>query len=102
MKERSKTWSASFCSAFLVYSNLTMRVLKFGGSSLATSATVRAVGAIVLEARRREPVIVVVSAFEGVTNQLIECARDAERGDSSYEQKLEDISRRHRTSVAAL
>ena len=59
----------------------TVRVLKFGGSSLATPATIREVGRILLDARRREPVIVVVSAFQGVTNQLLECARLAERGD---------------------
>ena len=55
-----------------------MKVLKFGGSSLATPATVRAAAAIVLSARKAEPVVVVVSAFQGVTNQLIECARLAE------------------------
>ncbi len=79
-----------------------MRVLKFGGSSLATPASIRAVGRILLDARRREPVIVVVSAFQGVTNQLLECARLAERGESSYEQTFEQIARRHRSAVAHL
>jgi aspartokinase len=32
-----------------------MKILKFGGSSLATPANVRTVGRIVLDARRREP-----------------------------------------------
>ena len=58
-----------------------MRVLKFGGSSLATPGTIRGVGRILLEARRREPIIGVVSAFQGVTNQLLECARLAEKGE---------------------
>jgi bifunctional aspartokinase / homoserine dehydrogenase 1 len=79
-----------------------MRVLKFGGSSLATPAAVRAVGAIVLEARRREPVLVVVSAFRGVTDQLLDCARLAERGDEAYLRAFEQIARRHRASVTAL
>ena len=35
-----------------------------------------------LDKQRREPIIVVVSAFQGVTNQLLECARLAERGDA--------------------
>ena len=43
---------------------------------------VRDVGRILLDARRREPVIGVVSAFQGVTNQLLECARLAERADA--------------------
>jgi hypothetical protein len=79
-----------------------VRVLKFGGSSLATPATIRAVGRILLDARRREPVIAVVSAFQGVTNQLLECARLAERADGSYEAVFEQIARRHRSAVARL
>jgi aspartokinase/homoserine dehydrogenase 1 len=79
-----------------------MKVLKFGGSSLATAAAIRAVGAIVIEARRSEPVLVVVSAFRGVTDQLLECARMAERGDVRYLHLFDEIARRHRASVAAL
>ena len=79
-----------------------MKVLKFGGSSLSTPATIRLVGRILLGARRREPVIGVVSAFQGVTNQLLECARLAERADASYETAFEQIARRHRSAVAHL
>jgi aspartokinase/homoserine dehydrogenase 1 len=79
-----------------------VRVLKFGGSSLATPATIRDVGRILLAARRREPAIAVVSAFQGVTNQLLECARLAERADASYEAAFEHIARRHRSAVAHL
>ncbi|MCU1383218.1 MAG: thrA [Acidobacteria bacterium] len=79
-----------------------MRVLKFGGSSLATPATIREVGRIVLAARRREPVIAVVSAFQGVTNQLLECARLAERADDAYEEAFEHIAKRHRAAVSQL
>ncbi len=79
-----------------------VRVLKFGGSSLATPATVRSVGRILGDARRRESVVAVVSAFQGVTNQLLECARLAERADSRYEALLEQIARRHRAAVGRL
>ena len=79
-----------------------MRVLKFGGSSLATPAIIRNVGRILLDERRREPIIVVVSAFQGVTNQLLECARLAERGESAYERTFDQIARRHRSAVARL
>ena len=37
-----------------------MKILKFGGSSLSTPATIRDVGRILLEARRHGPVIGVV------------------------------------------
>jgi aspartokinase/homoserine dehydrogenase 1 len=77
-------------------------VLKFGGSSLSTPATIRQVAKIVLAARRREPLIVVVSAFEGITNRLLECARMAERADPAFEAAFEQIARRHRTAVTQL
>jgi len=79
-----------------------MKILKFGGSSLATPATVRAAAAIIREARASEPVVVVVSAFHGITNQLIECARLAERGDDAYRGAFDVIARRHRAAVTAL
>jgi aspartokinase/homoserine dehydrogenase 1 len=79
-----------------------VKIIKFGGSSLATPATVRAAARIVLEARASEPVVVVVSAFQGITNQLIECARLAEDGDEAYLDALDTIARRHRAAVSAL
>jgi aspartokinase/homoserine dehydrogenase 1 len=79
-----------------------MKVLKFGGSSLATPATIRDVGRILLDAHRREPVIGVVSAFQGITNQLLECARLAERADTAFEELFEQIARRHRSAVSHL
>jgi aspartokinase/homoserine dehydrogenase 1 len=79
-----------------------MKILKFGGSSLSTPATIRAVGRILLAARRAEPVIGVVSAFQGVTDQLLECARLAERADSSYGALFDQIARRHRAAVSQL
>ena len=84
------------------FSTSTVRVLKFGGSSLATPAIIRNVGRILLDERRREPIIVVVSAFQGVTNQLLECARLAERGESAYEDAFEQIARRHRSAVTRM
>ena len=56
-----------------------MRVLKFGGSSLATPDRVKDVGRIVQTTVNGSPAVVVVSAFQGITNQLIEAARLAER-----------------------
>src|SRR5262245_28829897 len=79
-----------------------MRVLKFGGSSLATPARIRDVGRIVLEARRRDPIIVVVSAFQGVTNQLLESAQLAERGNARYDRILNELARQHRSAASRL
>ena len=76
-----------------------MRVLKFGGSSLATPDRIRDVVRIVLDEVRREPLIVVVSAFQGITNQLIDSARLAEGGDRRYEQEWASIAKRHRSAI---
>src|SRR5450759_2868937 len=77
-----------------------MKVLKFGGSSLSTPATIREVGRILLAARRHEPVIAVVSAFQGVTNQLLECARLAERADSPHEGLPDKTAPGNRAAVS--
>ena len=61
-----------------------MKVLKFGGSSLATTSRIRAVAEIVREEARGKPLVMVVSAFQGVTNELLECASLAARSDPNY------------------
>ncbi|HYS95162.1 MAG TPA: aspartate kinase, partial [Chthoniobacterales bacterium] len=79
-----------------------MKILKFGGSSLATSDCIRDVARIVLEEARRGPVIVVLSAFQGVTNQLLDCARLAEKNDRRYDAAWKKIAGRHRSVVSSL
>lgn len=72
-----------------------MRVLKFGGSSVASPERIQMVGKIIFNAVKIEPVIVVVSALHGVSNQLLQCARLAEAGDNRYESVYNDIAKRH-------
>src|SRR5438132_142395 len=79
-----------------------MKVLKFGGSSLATSGRIRDVAKIVLKGARRDPVIVVVSAFQGVTNQLLECARLAAKANRWYETAWRKVVHRHRSVIEDL
>ena len=79
-----------------------MKVLKFGGSSVASPERIKEVARIILNASRRDQVVVVVSAFQGVTNQLLECARLAEKGDTSYEAMYNKIVRRHRDALDSL
>ena len=62
-----------------------MRVMKFGGTSVATSDAIRRVAAIVARehsARRAGP-LVVVSALGGVTDGLLEVAALARSGDAA-------------------
>jgi aspartokinase/homoserine dehydrogenase 1 len=79
-----------------------MRILKFGGSSLATADCIRQVSKIILEHTRREPAVIVVSAFQGVTNELLECARLAEKGDARWETVWRQIVARHRSTIDRL
>jgi aspartokinase/homoserine dehydrogenase 1 len=72
-----------------------MKILKFGGSSLATAKCIRDVGKIILAEASREPVTVVVSAFFGITNSLLACARLAEADDALFELEWKKIAARH-------
>jgi aspartokinase/homoserine dehydrogenase 1 len=79
-----------------------MRILKFGGSSLAVPNRIRDVRRIVFGAAGEGRLIVVVSAFRDVTDHLVECARLAEKGDPSYDPAWKKLARRHRSAVRAL
>jgi bifunctional aspartokinase / homoserine dehydrogenase 1 len=73
-----------------------MRVLKFGGSSVGDAKRIRAVVDIIIQSQNaRGQVVVIASALEDVTNQLIETSQRAFRGDRSYEQLLAEIEARH-------
>src|SRR5438445_11309417 len=76
-----------------------MKVMKFGGSSLATSSRIKDVARLVVDAARKDGVVVVVSAFQGVPHDLLACARLAERGAAGSEQAYEKIAKRHRAVV---
>ncbi len=75
-----------------------MIVMKFGGSSVAGADKIARVVAIVKGRKADEPVLV-VSAFRGVTDELLGLAKDALKGDLS---RLEAIETRHRDAAAEL
>ena len=70
-----------------------MKVLKFGGSSVGSVYSIISVKRIVEAVE--EPVIVVVSALGGITDQLIKVSQMAAEGDSAYEKQYRDIVNRH-------
>ncbi len=70
-----------------------MKVLKFGGTSVGTVESLRNVKKIVESCD--EQVIVVVSALGGITDQLINTAQQASKGDISYMQNYANIVERH-------
>ncbi len=78
-----------------------MIVMKFGGSSVATSAAIARVRSIVSSERR--PRVVVVSALGGVTDALLSAVASAEAGDSATALGVVDALReRHRDTARAL
>ncbi|HEX5169324.1 MAG TPA: bifunctional aspartate kinase/homoserine dehydrogenase I [Cyclobacteriaceae bacterium] len=78
-----------------------MRVLKFGGSSVATPQRIQAVTEII-KPYQNDGVAVVFSAFGGVTDTLIEISQLALQGDTNYTARLEQLERRHLEAVREL
>ena len=74
-----------------------MKIMKFGGTSVGSVDSIKKVKQIV-EAER-EPVIVVVSALGGITDQLIRTAVMATRGDIAYESEFNSMARRHEEMI---
>jgi aspartate kinase len=72
-------------------------VMKFGGTSVATSKNIRHVAKLVANNRSEDcAVVAVVSALEGVTDQLIQAAEEAKKGNREYIQKFkQEILERH-------
>ncbi len=79
-----------------------MKVLKFGGSSLADGGRIREVAEVVFPVAAAERVAVVLSAMKGVTDLLISAARSAEEGSDAFKQVLETIRGRHFDAVRVL
>jgi bifunctional aspartokinase / homoserine dehydrogenase 1 len=79
-----------------------MKVLKFGGSSVGSSEIIKQLTAIVKAALAHQPVAVVVSAFGGTTDALLQCGFDAAAGKESYAQALQQLETRHLDAVKAL
>ena len=79
------------------------KVLKFGGTSMGSPEAMRKVIDIIRNSQK-DPKIsaVVVSAMSGVTDELISIAQSAAAKDDSYQKKLDDLGKRHRTTLRAL
>jgi aspartokinase/homoserine dehydrogenase 1 len=72
-----------------------MKVMKFGGSSLENPQRIAAAADIIEASHARGKVGVVLSAMKGVTDALIQCSQDAEKGDTVYLRSLESLEDRH-------
>ena len=68
-----------------------MKVLKFGGSSVANTKNIKQVIDIVAKASAKEKVIVVVSACGKTTDNLLKAANTALEDITSAKEILQDI-----------
>ncbi|MHB1197625.1 MAG: bifunctional aspartate kinase/homoserine dehydrogenase I [Lutibacter sp.] len=72
-----------------------MKVLKFGGSSVATSENINKAIEIVKDNAYNTKVIVVISALGGITDVLLEAGNLACTGDENYKNQFKLIEERH-------
>ncbi|MBL57919.1 MAG: bifunctional aspartate kinase/homoserine dehydrogenase I [Flavobacteriales bacterium] len=79
-----------------------MKVLKFGGTSVGTSDSIKKVSAIIANEAKEERVIVVVSAMSQVTNKLLAASDLAANGDNSYKEIVKEIEAKHFDAVRSL
>ena len=77
-----------------------MKVLKFGGTSVGSVESILRVKKIV--EGQSEPVIVVVSALGGITDNLIRTSQMAVTGDVLYQKSFEEIKERHEQMMSAI
>ena len=77
-----------------------MKVLKFGGSSVANAENIKKVVEILRATDG--PAVVVLSAMQGTTDKLIDAGRLAERGDESYRTKIDEIRTLHISTIIEL
>ncbi len=76
--------------------------MKFGGSSVANAENIRKIIAITKTAQDSEPVVVVVSALSGITDDLIELATLAAAGDESYKNRFTVLVKKHDAVIHTL
>jgi len=77
-----------------------MKVLKFGGTSVSSASNIRIVNEIL---REQEPgTVVVVSAFGGVTDQIIHTANLALQRDNSWKDECGSMRDRHLKTAGEL
>jgi aspartokinase/homoserine dehydrogenase 1 len=72
-----------------------MRVLKFGGSSVASAENINKIISIIEPRLEKEKLIVVVSALGGVTDALLNSVILASEGKEAFREELKKIENRH-------
>jgi len=77
-----------------------LRVMKFGGTSVGDADCIERVVEIILSSSRESNLVVVVSAMSGVTNRLTEAATQSEAGDRETVTSIFDCLRKQHKAAA--
>jgi bifunctional aspartokinase / homoserine dehydrogenase 1 len=70
-----------------------MKILKFGGSSIANPERIQKVKDIITG--QQLPVVIIVSAFEGITDHLLQTCHFAKENTQNYTNEFNNIKNRH-------
>ena len=76
-----------------------MKVLKFGGTSVGSVSSILSLQKIVEKEAKHQPVIVVISALGGITDQLIATSRLAFQGNENWRTEFNSMVARHHKMI---
>ena len=76
--------------------------MKFGGTSVGSAKSILSLKEIVEAEARTQPVIVVVSALNGITDKLIAMSQMAKQGDEHYREEFDAMVRRHHSMIESI
>ena len=79
-----------------------MKVMKFGGTSVGSVKSILSLKKIVETEARTQPVVVVVSALDGITDKLIATSQMAKQGDDRYREEFDAMVTRHHQMIEAI
>jgi aspartokinase/homoserine dehydrogenase 1 len=79
-----------------------MKIIKFGGTSVANHDNIKRVFSILQAKLKYHEIAVVFSAFGGVTESLLRIAQMAREGDETYRDLLQTLEEKHLTLVRQL
>ena len=79
-----------------------MITLKFGGTSVANAQNIKLVIDIVQKKSKEDKLAVVVSAFSGVTDLLLDASKKAAQKDKSYREIIHIIEKKHKDAIDEL
>ena len=79
-----------------------MKVMKFGGTSVGSVNSILNLKKIVEAEARTQPVVVVVSALDGITDKLIATSQMALKGEEQWREEFDAIVNRHHLMIDAI